>query len=488
MVKVSIRSISILLLTVGFAATASAEKIPLSPKDVAELLLQHGDKSKEIQLKAEQTKLALAQVLSGYDFVFGLESGYEISKVPNFLGTQPDTDQTYKTTATLNKPLSSGTLLGLEYTQISKNTSYPLTSAAFASLPAQQTEDYFGVSLQQSLLKNTFGKADRAKIRAAQNIYDSGQTSRNDDLQNLTLDGIRLYWKAYVAQEAFQDSLTSRDRYIKLVEAVRKKTSYGYNSPGELAQVQAELEARLQDVKSKSVDFLAAVSDLSTLLHLPPGSEIDFKVPQEVPKPPTKSEKKTEDLRPVRALKLSLDAAEDLYSVSNNGTLPDLAFVGKYYQYGLQQTASAAQSDMWGGSRPDLYVGLKLTYNFGSGLQSEDERNKRLGRELAQTVLARRTLELNDNLDKTARNIQSTFAIFESAKLQRSYREQAAQELSKSYTQGRTDINTLIISLNNYFDSEVKYIKALGDYQTALNEYAAARDELIPDHKMETRK
>lgn len=476
-----------MILGLGLSPIALAEKIPLSQKDVAEMLLQHGDKSKEIQLKAEQNKLALAQAQSGYDFTMGIESGYGLSKIPNFLGTQPDRDETYKTTALISKPFASGTLLGLEYTRLSKNTAYPLTSTAFATLPAQQTEDYFGVTLQQSLMRNTFGRSDRAKIRAAESTYSASQTSRNDDLQNLTLEGIRLYWKAFVAQEMFQEAINSRDRYIKLVEAVRKKTSYGYNNPGELAQVQAELETRLQNVKSKSADFLAAVADLSTLLHLPPGSEIDFKVPQEIPAPPARVDKNTDELRPIRALKKSLEAAEDLHKASNNGKLPELALVGRYYQYGLQPTTSAAQAEMWGGSRPDLYIGLRFGFSFGSGLQSEDERNKRFGKELAQTVLIRRTQELKDNLDKTARNVQANFAIYESAKVQKTYREKAAQELSKAYNQGRTDINNLIVSLNNYFDSEITFTKAIGDYQTALNEYAAARDELIPDHKMETK-
>ena len=35
--------------------------------------------------------------------------------------------------------------------------------------------------------------------------------------------------------------------------------------------------------------------------------------------------------------------------------------------------------------------------------------------------------------------------------------------------------------MNNFFDSEIQYSQAVGNYATALNEWAAVRDELIPD-------
>jgi outer membrane protein TolC len=479
-----------LLLSFGliFASvtTEAAEKIRLSQKTVAERLLSQSFKSKEILLSAEQTRLALAQASAGYDFNMSLESGYELSKIPNFLGTQPDQDQAYKSTFLVKKPISTGTLLELEYTRLSKNTSYPATSTIAA--PAEQTEDYFGIKLEQSLLKNIFGRVDRAKLRAAQANFDAAQTNRNDDLQNLVLEGIRLYWKSYVAQETFNDSIKSRERYQKLVEAVRKKTSYGYNNPGELAQVQAELETRIQNVKTRSTEYLGLISDLVTLLHLPPGSEIEFDVPNDLPGLAKTPEKNVDDLRSVKALRKLYEASEDNLIAASNSELPDLALVGKYYQYGLKPTASEANSEMLGGSKPDYYVGVKLSYSFGSGLQSADAKNKTWGKELAESVLHRRRLELQDALEKTSRTTQSTLAIYESAKAQKGYREKAAQEQSKAYAQGRTDLNTLITSLNNYFESEIVFTRSIGDYLTALNEFAALRDELIPDLKTETQK
>jgi outer membrane protein TolC len=468
-----------LLLTSG---TAMAQQtIVLSQKTVAEKVLVGSSQSKEVNYKYEQTRLALSQVMAGYDFLFSVESGYEFSKFMNFTRTQNDQDETLKTVVSLKKPLTTGTLLGLEYNRNAIKSVYSATSTS--TVPASQTQDIFGVTLEQSLLRNAFGRADRAKVRAAEKTYRAGLENRVDELESLVLSGIRLYWSAYVSQETFQEALNSRERYQKLVEAVRKKTSYGYSNPGELAQVQAELEGRIQKVKSESTNYLGALDRLLTFLNLPAGSEVKFQVQEEIPPLPILPKVETERLRAIRALKETVEATEASALASSSYAYPELALVAKYYQSGLDQDAGTSFGQMTGNSRPKYYVGMKFTYNFGSDIQSEDEYNKKITRDLALSQLSRRSLEIRDSLADAERRVQSTFSIAESSKVQRAYREKAAQELNRAYTQGRSDINTLITSLNNYFDSEIQYSKAIGDYQTALNEWAAARDELIPDLK-----
>lgn len=466
-------------------ASATAAEISLSQKSVAEMILKTSNKAREVHLKYEQTKLAMVTVLAGYDFTLSAETGYQLSKFANFTNTQNDKDETSTTTLSLKKPFTTGSLFGLEYSRTTLKSQFPITSTT--TLPPQQTQDIFGLTLEQSLLKNSFGWADRAKVAAAEKTYLANQDNRIDDLQNVVLEGIRLYWKAFVAQETFQEALNSRGRYEKLVEAVRKKTSYGYSNPGELAQVQAELETRIQKVKLESTNYLAALDELITLLKLPTGSEVKFAISEELPPIPQLKAVQVQDLRAIRSLKQSREAADAALSVAKSTTLPDLALVGKYYQSGLDQDAGTSFSQATGVTKPKYYVGLKLSYSFGAGLQGEDENNKRFAREQAESQLARKTLDLGDSLTNAERKVKSTFAIAESAKVQKKYREKAASELNKAYTQGRADISTLITSLNNYFDSEIQYTRAIGDYQTALNEWAAVRDELIPDNKEETR-
>lgn len=458
----------------------AGNSISLSPKSVADLILKQSFKAQEINLTAQQSRLAKATIDKAYDFTLAMDTGYQDSKFESSTNTYLLRTQTATTNLTLTKPFFTGTSLSLAY---SRSSDKPEVSTAATTVPLSLTTDTVGIILTQNLWKNFFGSADRADLKNASFTYESLQVARVNQLQDLVLEGIRAYWAAYVAQETFQESLNSRNRYLKLVEEIKKKTNYGYSNPGELSQAQAELETREQKVKSSSVTYLATIDSLITTLKLPPGSDIKFDVPTEAPAPPQVLESKNvENLRSLKASKLKLQAADESYFSSKSKSYPDLSLVAKAYRQGLEEKAEDAQSEMVSGSRPKYYIGVQFQYTFGSGYYSEDVLNKKSTRDLAESQLSRSRMELQDKQNDLIRKVQSTYSIAQSTKVQRSFREKASQELSKSYNQGRTDISLLITALNNYFDSEVQMTKALGDYQIALNEWAAFQDQLIPDH------
>jgi outer membrane protein TolC len=461
----------------SFAQTGS--RITLTPEEVAKMILTQSDRAKEVNATADLSRLPYARVLGNYDFALVLETGYEKSKVESSSSALTDTDESYKTTATLQKPFSTGTIVGLELQRSSVRSE--LLPTAPATTRDEYTQESVGLTLTQNLWRNYFGSADRSEISAAQKTYQASLIGRADELQKLVLEALRAFWKAYVAQETFQEALNSRDRYQKLVEAVRKKASYGYANPGELPQVQAEYEIRVQNVKTTSADYLASVDSLATLLNLPAGTEIRFKAIEDVAQPPTLKPVSLEQLRSIRAAQLRKEAAQKAYDGSLSRNRADFSLVGKVYSSGFDVSASEADNEVMSGSRPKYYVGVKYQYNFGNGTQDEEILNKRLSRDLEQIRFDRTRREIADDLLNHERQVQALYSVAVSAKVQKQLREKTVSELNRTYTQGRTDISILIDALNKYFASEIQYIKSIGDYQIALNEWTALRDELIPD-------
>ena len=264
---------------------------------------------------------------------------------------------------------------------------------------------------------------------------------------------------------------------------MKRKTGLGYSAPGELSQVQAEYEGREQTVKTASRDYLKNTENLLTLLGLEPGTEIQFSVPQEIPAVPKLEPKKVDELRSVRSQKLKVESAKESLTASKSKSYPTLNLVGKAYTSGADENADGSYSELTSGTRPKYYIGLKLAYKFGSGFLEEDIRTKRLNRDLEETRLQRQLLEAGDVEAQSLRNVETSFSVAQSAARQKVFREKAANELTRSFNQGRTDIAILIEALNKFFNSEVVYSQAVGNYAIALNEWAAARDELIPDEK-----
>jgi len=477
--------IALSLASLPLASAAFASEISLSQRNVAELILKQSYRAQEVNLQAEQQRLPLYTVLQNFNFQLAASGYYQKNRFDGqMLGSQ---DETLLSSVSLTKLFSTGTTVGASYQRTSDKYVFPSGATIPSSLPGDKvTQDVLGLTIQQNLLADFFGRADRADIRSAQAQFDAAMIGRVSNLQDLVLSGIQTYWSAYVAQQTFQQTLAARSRYQKLTEAVRKKTKYGYSNPGEVEQAEAELEGQEQSVKAASVNYLSALDNLITLLRLPPGSDVKFEVPTDIPPLPKLPGVDIEQLRPLRTSKLTLQSAEDAMRSADSRTYPNLALVGQLYSQGYDLNASDSYSEMVSGNHPKYYVGLQLSYSFGSGYNDELVLNKKVGRDLAEEQLNRQRLELKDKEADLTRRVQSTYLIAQSLKSQKSWSEKAAQELTKTYNQGRTDISVLITAIDKYFQSEVDYARSIGDYQIALNQWAAFRDELIPDAKETT--
>ncbi|MGZ3769988.1 MAG: TolC family protein [Bdellovibrio sp.] len=473
--------LNIILVEVSFAE--SPKEITLSEKSVKELVLKQGPRALEVNLRYQQFRLDDVRTLSAYDWNISAESGYEDDKSAGLFSTGTTVFPHYKryrTTMSLQKPFTTGTLLGIEVNSLSQN----LDTSIFPSNPppSAQNLDSAGIALEQAIWGNFFGVADRATVNAADLAYQANMISRANDLEDVVLEAVREFWNTYVAQETNKEAVNSRERYKTLVNAVKRKTSLGYTNPGDLPQVQAEYETRDQRVRTTTLDYKKSVENLITLLALEPNTKINFEIPDMIPSVPQLSPVKPESLRTIRAQKLRLESAQQSLDAAESLQYPTLKLVGRAYTSGYGPGAGDAFSGVTSDKNPKYYLGLKFQYYFGSGLQKETVSNRRISKNLEDTRLQRQLMETEDFLIQSERQAQTAFEITLSAKRQRDFREKASKELNRSYSQGRTDISILITSMNNFFDSEVQYFRALGDYAIALNQWVAARDELVTDN------
>lgn len=485
MVKCVFSLIGILLLgqTINAQGNPPPEKkLVLTQRRAAEIALQNGPNAKETIYKydgdlADKAENNVPLFLSTFDWKTTLESGYELDKSESFSVSDARFDK-YQTKLSLDKNFLTGTKITASYLRLSQKSEYPFSSSNVSS---EQTQDLVSVNLEQNLWRNAFGRADRAGLRAIEYAADSNQIMKVSDLQTVVLDAIRAFWKTYVAQENFKDSVAARDRYQKLVDSIKRKNGVGYAKPGEYAQVQAELETRIQITKKSSLDYLSEMDSLLTLLGLGANTELDLKISDELKMPPQFGNVDAESSRQVRAQKLLVNSSEEKLTAAHSQTGLGVSFVGKAGSGGVDRNANTSFAEMTGGSKTDYYVGLKLSYAFGSDSLNEEVKYKSMILQLNQTKLERTRSEQENALQKAERNVQTTYAVAQSVLREKEFRDKAVRELTNTYNQGRTDINTYIDALNNFFTTKTNYVQAIGDYQVALNELAAARDELIPE-------
>lgn len=474
---------ALLIVIIASTAWSQAPKdITLTEKSVKELVLKQGPRALEVNLRYQQFRLDPVRTLSAYDWNVLAETGWEYDKSASLLSTGTSINprvERYRTTMSLQKPFTTGTLLGIELNSLS----YNVDTSGYTSNPppSDQNLDVAGIALEQAIWGNFLGVADRATINAADLTYEANTIFRANELEDVVLEAVRQFWNSYVAQETYKEAINSRERYKTLVDAVKRKSSLGYTNPGDLPQVQAEYETREQRVRTTTTDYKRNIENLLTLLGLDSDVKVQFEIPKEIPAVPRFAVVKMENLRAMRSQKLRTEAALESLNASESLKYPTLKLVGRAYTSGFGVNAQDSYSELTSGTHPKYYVGLKFQYNFGSGIQDETVLNRKLTKILEETRLQRLIMESEDLLTQAERQTQTAYDITLSTKRQRDFRERASRELNRSYGQGRTDISILITSLNNFFDSEVQYFRALGDYAIALNQWAAARDELVSD-------
>jgi outer membrane protein TolC len=466
------------------AASAGANlcqpSISLSQKDVAEMVLRDGRRSKEINFKYQQSRLDLATGLSVFDWKFMAASGYRSDKSVGLTASPWNNKENFVTEISLAKSFMTGTTAAVKYKRDSFQGEANALYTPQAGLPAG-TVDYLGFTMNQDIWANFFGSAYRGAWAAVQLNYEATSLMRTNELEDLVLESIRLFWTTYVSEQNFHDKVASRDRSKKLADAVRRKSGFGYANPGEFAQAQADFESRVIDVKVASNEYLQNLDKLNTLLGLPSSCEVKFVVSDVIPPVPHLPEKSVQELRSFRSGELKKKAAERDYDAAKSRDAPTVQLVGEVYSYGADREAGAAYSEVMAGGHPNYYAGVKIEYGFGSNLLGETRLNRRYRKELEEVAFSRLTQESQNSLVEAERKAQVSYTAVLSAIEQKKYREKALQEMSRSFTQGRTDISIYIDAMNKLSAAEIQYSQAIGNYQTALNEWAAARDELIPE-------
>ncbi len=467
---------SVFIFVTSSTLRATPSPLVLSQKEVTQLVIEKSYKAKETDLKFEQMRLAPFQKMSNYDWTVSAETGYEKDK--NEGPTHPNTltNQTYKTSIKVKKSLLTGTNLNFE---LSRNSVSGNDINIAAPKVTQNTYDLLGFSLEQNLWRDAFGIQDRADINAAELTYQSNTITRASELQDLVLESLRLYWNTYVAQENFNEAVAARDRYLRFVSELKRKTSYGYSNSYELFQVQAELESREQQIKTNSLDYIKNLESLIQLLNLPSDQKVQFAKVETVPDMPKLKRKDPAAIRNIHSQFIKVKAAEENLTSSKSLSHPILSLNSSYYQSGYNEKSAISESDLMSGGYPKFYVGLKFVFQFGSDVSTQDILNKKSALGLEQNRYQRLSEELKNQVDNAERKIQTSYYAVDSVKKQMDYREKALNQLQRSFNLGRVDINLLIDAMNKYFSAKVQYTRAVGDYFISLNEWAALNDELV---------
>lgn len=369
-------------------------------------------------------------------------------------------DQRTTTVSSLgvSKKFSTGTLLGLSALTTRLAYDAPVT-------PGNTGYSTGGLSflVQQSLWKDFFGVATR--LRQERESLTNQLEALGFELQKrVTLIQAEAdFWDYMVAQEDLKLKQANFDRAKKLDSWTSNRVSNGISDQTDLLQVRALASLRELELATAAQILKTRESKIRENLDFTQTDAVpEFTADMTGTRPFVAELAKSKKIVKIDTYITSLEAeikqkaAEEV----NDSLKPDLSFLGKYNTSSYNTDYSTMQNNITGTDRPVTYVGLSLSWLFGSDAKSsqisaakKEAMASRLRAEQARVTSDNAWLELLRQYELTKQNV---FILQKIAQLQR---DRARAEQSK-FTKGRTITSNVVNAETDAAQAEVNYLAA----------------------------
>lgn len=467
--------LSALLLPLSVDATPTILKI----QDVIEMALNKGLYRRDIDLGYQKSEMGLLLSEANFDTQMYLKGQNDDSRLeaPGSFSNNRDRIQTMA--FGLNRKFITGTTLGLDYSYSHRDSDLGNFMKA-AGMPSIQYYHLTTLSFKQDLLNNFFGYKDQRQYLAADLQFQRSKLEKDEATEELVLQVVKLYLDAYYAQESLKQSTAARDKYLLLLKSVQQKNKMGFDDRSELTKTKAELQNQERNLKSASLAYTNLIRKLYSLLNTSVPEEVVIGVNEQITAPPAKDQKSLpEGLRKARSSELLVQATSADQEAATNNELASLNFFSQAAYSGLDAKNSEALSELNHTAHPKYTVGLEFVMRWGGSAQKADSLAKKIARDEAVNNKLKIQNDLREILERTEQSLQAKYLIAANAQETVKIWEDAVKSQEKNHRFGRITTAELIIDYNTYFHAKATLSGAIADYQMALLEYQAARDELI---------
>lgn len=452
--------------------------LKLSPQTVVDLALSKGNRARAAELQAQRGYLPLAQALGAYDFQLSLATGWEYSEAESLTGLSNPSDRTFTVTSLLSKKFSTGTTVSLGYQDTRQNSTLNTVTSTTRPPTANLNEVELGV--RQALLSNSFGYADRLAVEVGESTIVAALETREEQLEEILLSSMVLYWNAYIAEQQLKENMAARDKYEQLVRNVRRRAGFNLSTPGELPRIEAEYEIAEQRVKASTADYMNAIDALLTAIKADaPEGGVTLEIPSELPPMPRLTSKTVEDLRVVRVARINQENSQKSLEAVKSRSRPRLDFVARAAATGVDEESGRAIAEMAATTHPTYFIGLEFQTALDSTALRGTLANAEVEARLAEVNLRIQRDDVTDQLEQLERRVASQHSVAQLANETVTLRERVVREFENNYRLGRQPLVELIRAYNELFSSQLERARAVGQYHIGLNQLAAARDELV---------
>ena len=453
------------------AAQQSKSVITLTDSNYEVVFLNRSSTVNENELNNAKSQYAFEALNTKYDITTSLDVSQQKDQTESTSTFLKQDSDLSKLTWLTTKRFTSGTLLGLEYTE-----QHPTVRTNPATTSTSYYQKYFTVSAEQNLFPFIADQNELAAYKANQLDLQGTQLQNKLNLISAINDFSNLFWSTLTLKKSIEENQKILLQYEKLVKTVRGKSNFNYANAGELEQALAEYETRIQNLQSDKNQLTENINKIRIKLLMDENTMLELKFENTAPTPPIKVQlDRVEETAQYKIQKLKKESADEALKSLSYTNAPQLSVYGKYTQSGADGSSSEASSKMTNSDYQKYIIGLKLDYTFGNEKNVQDQIIKV---KTAQIESEKNSVSLNqikNEYQQLVEKVNNLSSQIESQKKIIELRQKASEQLYKNYSQGRTDISNLIDAYNRKITAELQLMKNYSDYfqaQILLRNYS----------------
>lgn len=442
------------LVLLGVTLTVQAQAMTID--DYMKLVVEKNKTivSYDVSIEAAKEKqvagdLALSPILT---------AGYSLASDKSLPNSVADKRDTTAANLGLAKKFSTGTSVSLTAETFKYENEIPV-------IPGNDgySKGGLGITLQQSLWKDFFGAGTR--LRQEREAYAAKLEIYANELKKRAamIQAESDFWDYLVAQDDMKLKKANLDRAKKLEAWTSNRVSNGISDQSDLLQIKALTARRELELATASDEFAARGTKIRENLDMRESEPIPTITSTLVDARPYVSNmvKKTNVVKIENYLSsLEAEVKEQVSDETVEGLKPDLSLIGRYNTSSYDLDHQTMQNNIAKTDRPVTFVGLSLSWMFGSDAKaaqlSSAKKDAQAARYRAEQAKISGQNAWQDHLRKYELTKQNVLTLERIAKLQS---ERSRQEQIK-FSKGRTITSNVVNAETDSAEADVSYLKA----------------------------
>jgi outer membrane protein TolC len=416
-----------------------------------------------------------------------LDQTAPISGLASTLGG--DKSYQYDAGLSVSKIFSTGTMLSLGV----KETLYDQNDKIIRGLKPTEDPAYHKPSLsftiQQDLLKNVFGVADRKNMAILKSISEMKRDTYIYQLSGLIVSALIDYWQVIIQENALKNSKKGLEATIQIRDIVGRNSSFGLTDSFELNQYQSLVAAAKSRFALSEFQRDQSMRKLLRTINMPADTKIQgvTELTEQLPELDLKKslevafQKRTDYKNAVR----NLEVSELNLSLADHNALPAMTGFFTISTLGQSDVMSTAFNDAMTTKFPTWKVGVSISYPLWDKGIKTAIRNAGYQLEQSRIKLAQLKKEVEDEVTEKYQAVLLQYNVMVNTRTVMTESQIYYEKIMQNAQRGR--FNSIVVknALDSIIDARQRVLEAVVQYNVALLQFDLAKNEIFEKYNID---